>query len=78
MAEYMRDNVAGMTVPDHLIDRMKKAEDPKEEGQQIAIEQVQEMKEIEGVKGVHFMAIEAEKTVKGFAEKAGLLPRPEV
>jgi methylenetetrahydrofolate reductase (NADPH) len=78
MAEYMRDNVAGMTVPDHLIERMKKAEDPKEEGQQIAIEQVQEMKEIEGVRGVHFMAIEAEKTVRGFAERAGLLPRPEV
>ncbi|MBF0430707.1 MAG: methylenetetrahydrofolate reductase [Fibrobacteria bacterium] len=78
MAEYMRDNVAGMTVPDHLIERMKNAENPSEEGEKIAIEQVQEMKEIEGVKGVHFMAIEAEKTVKDFAKKAGLLPRPEV
>lgn len=78
MAEYMRDNVAGMTVPDHLIERMKNAEDPKAEGENIAIEQVQEMKEIEGIRGVHFMAIEAEKTVKSFAERAGLLPRPEV
>ena len=77
MAEYMRDNVAGLTVPDHLIDRLRNAEDPKEEGQKIAIEQIQEIKGIPGISGVHIMAIEAEKTVAGLVEKAGLLPRPE-
>jgi len=77
MAEYMRDNVAGLTVPDHLIERLQNAEDPKEEGQKIAIEQIQEIRETPGVSGVHIMAIEAEKTVAGLVEKAGLLPRPE-
>jgi len=77
MAEYMRDNVAGLTVPDPLIERLKNAEDPKEEGQKIAIEQIHEIKEVPGVSGVHIMAIEAEKTVAGLVEKAGLLPRPE-
>lgn len=78
MAEYMRDKVSGLTVPDHLIERLNKAEDPKEEGTKIAIEQIQEIKEIEGVAGVHIMAIEAEKTVKPLVEAAGLYPRPEV
>lgn len=78
MAEYMRDSVAGLSVPDHLIDRLKKAEDPKAEGQKIAVEQIQEVKEIEGVSGVHVMAIEAEKTVAGLVKEAGLLPRPTV
>ncbi len=77
MAQHMRDNVAGLTVPDHLIDRIEKAEDPKEEGQKIAIEQIQEIKEIPGIAGVHIMAIEAESTVPALVERAGLLPRPE-
>ncbi len=76
MAEYMRDNVAGMSVPDEIIDRMKGAQDPAAEGERIALEQVEEFRTIEGVRGVHFMAIGAEKTVRAFAEKAKLLPRP--
>ena len=74
MAEYMRDNVAGMTVPDEIIDRMKTAENPAEEGEKIALEQVEEFRNIEGVRGVHFMAIGAEKTVGAFAKKANLYP----
>ena len=76
MAEYMRDKVAGLTVPDHIIERLKGAENAEEEGRKIAIEQIQELREIPGVSGVHIMAIKAEKTVAALAEKAGLLPRP--
>ena len=76
MAEYMRDKVAGLTVPDHIIERLNRAENAEEEGRKIAIEQIQELREIPGVSGVHIMAIEAEKTVAALAEKAGLLPRP--
>ena len=77
MAEYMRDSVAGLSVPDHIIERMKNAEDPKEEGQRIALEQIAELKDMPGVSGVHIMAIEAESTVRDLVAKAGLLPRPE-
>ncbi|NIA12754.1 MAG: methylenetetrahydrofolate reductase [Nitrospiraceae bacterium] len=76
MAEYMRDKVAGLSVPDGLIERLEKAENPREEGEKIAVEQIQEIREIPGIAGVHIMAIEAEKSVAGLAEKAGLLPRP--
>jgi len=76
MAEYMRDRVAGLTVPDHIVERLKGVENAEEEGRKIAIEQIQELREIPGVSGVHIMAIEAEKTVAALTEKAGLLPRP--
>ena len=76
MAEYMRDHVAGMAVPDEIIDRMKNADDPVTEGERIALEQIEEFKNIKGIQGVHFMAIGAEKTVRAFAQKAKLLPRP--
>ncbi len=50
----------------------------KEEGIAICIELIQTMQEIEGVAGVHIMAIEWEEAVKPIIEGAGLFPRPEV
>jgi methylenetetrahydrofolate reductase (NADPH) len=48
----------------------------KEEGIKICIELIQQLREIEGVAGVHIMAIEWEEAVGPIAEGAGLLPRP--
>ena len=78
MAEYMRDEVAGLSVPDALIERLKKAADPVAEGNLIAIEQIKKIHEIPGVHGVHIMAIGGEKTVGKLVEEVGLLPRPTV
>ena len=38
--------------------------------------QIQKAKEIEGVAGVHIMAIEWEAAIEGIVKGAGLLPRP--
>jgi methylenetetrahydrofolate reductase (NADPH) len=80
MANYMKKMVPGMDVPDELIARIKGVDKEKraEEGIRICIETIQELKEIEGVHGVHIMAIEWEEKVPEIAEKAGLLPRPQV
>jgi methylenetetrahydrofolate reductase (NADPH) len=48
------------------------------EGIKICIELIQQIREIEGVAGVHIMAIEWEDAVKPIVEGAGLLPRPIV
>ena len=80
MARYMKDKVAGMEVPDEIIDRMKKAgkEKAKEEGLNICVEQIQRLRKVEGVHGIHLMAIEWEDVVHNIVDRAGLLPRPEV
>ena len=80
MANYMKNMVPGMDVPDELIARIKGVEKDKraEEGVKIAIETIQQLKEMEGVHGVHIMAIEWEEMVPRIAEEAGLLPRPQV
>ncbi len=86
-AKYMRDQVPGMDVPDEIVERMEAAgkgiEDKKaraaafrDEGLKICVELIQQMREIEGVAGVHIMAIEWEEAVAAIVEKAGLLPRP--
>jgi len=78
MARYMAKNVAGITIPDALIDRMAKAAKGSEEGIKLCVEQIQEVREIEGVHGVHIMAIEWEQMISKITEMAGLLPRPKV
>ncbi len=80
MAEYMKNNVAGMDVPDDIIERVKgvAAKEQRQEGIRIAVETMQALKEIKGVRGVHIMAIEWEEAVPELVEKAGLLPRPGV
>jgi 5,10-methylenetetrahydrofolate reductase len=74
--EYMKKNVAGMSIPDELVDRMKGASDPKEEGVNFVVELINEVRQIEGIRGVHIMAVEWEEIVPTIVERAGLLPRP--
>lgn len=78
MAKYMNNKVAGMDVPEELIKRMEGVpkDRQREEGIKICVEIIEKLKEMDGVKGVHIMAIEWEEAVGEITEKAGLLPRP--
>jgi methylenetetrahydrofolate reductase (NADPH) len=80
MANYMKTRVPGMDVPDEVVKRMKGVPKEKqaEEGIKICIETIQRLKECEGVRGFHIMAIEWEDKVPGIVEAAGLYPRPKV
>jgi methylenetetrahydrofolate reductase (NADPH) len=55
-ARWMRDNLYGVIVPDHIIERMEQAADPKAEGARICAELMQQLNEIPGVAGAHLMA----------------------
>ena len=80
MANYMNKFVAGISIPDEMIKRLKGVEKEKQadEGINIMLEQIEECKQIKGIAGVHVMAIEWESKVKEIVERAGLLPRPQV
>jgi methylenetetrahydrofolate reductase (NADPH) len=80
MAKYMKNRVPGMDVPDEIVKRLSDTPKEKqgEEGIKICIESIQQLKEVEGVKGFHIMAIEWEEKVPGIVKEAGLYPRPEV
>lgn len=74
----MAKNVSGIIIPDQIIDRIVQAKKPGEEGVKFCVEQIEEFKEMKGVHGVHLMAIEWEQKVPEIAERAKLLPRPQV
>jgi methylenetetrahydrofolate reductase (NADPH) len=80
MAKYMKNRVPGMDVPTEVVDRIAGVEKDKqaEEGIKICIESIQRLKECQGVKGFHIMAIEWEEKVPEIVEGGGLYPRPKV
>ncbi len=80
MAKYMKTRVPGMDVPEEIIKRMSgvsKKDQPKE-GINICVETIQRLKDVEGVRGFHIMAIEWEEMVPEIVERSGLYPRPKV
>jgi methylenetetrahydrofolate reductase (NADPH) len=80
-ARYMQKFVPGMDVPQEIVDRMasvEKGPPSHAEGKKLAVEMIKELAEVEGVAGVHIMAVEWEEAVPEIVETAGLLPRPAV
>ena len=80
MARYMKNRVPGMDVPDDVVKRIAGVDKDKQaqEGIDICVESIQRLKEVEGVRGFHVMAIEWEQKVPEIVERSGLYPRPEV
>lgn len=80
MARYMKNRVPGIDVPDAIIKRLSGVpkENQAEEGIKILLEQIEELKAEEGIRGFHIMAIEWEEKVPEIVERAGLFPRPDV
>ena len=80
MARYMQKRVPGIDVPDDIVKRMGGVPKEKqaEEGINLAVEQIEELKDVEGIQGFHIMAIEWEEKVPEIVERAGLYPRPQL
>jgi methylenetetrahydrofolate reductase (NADPH) len=76
-AEFMRTRVPGVVIPDSLVDRMKRAPQGRwrEEGSEICIEIIEQVREVEGVAGIHLMAYRQEEVVAEIIRRVGLLPR---
>ncbi len=77
MADWMRNHVPGVVVPDAIINRLKGAHASRQqaEGKKLCVEIIQQVREIAGVSGVHVMAYRQEELVAEIIEEAGLLPR---
>ena len=72
-AEFMRNNVPGLYIPDAIVKRLAGAQDQAREGRQICVELIQEIRAIRGVHGVHVMAYRQEETVAEIIRESGVL-----
>lgn len=71
--------VPGGVIPDAVVERLRKTpqKQKRAEGKRICVEIIQQVREIEGVAGVHVMAYRQEELVAELIDEAGLLPRPK-
>jgi len=76
MTERMKFVVPGVDIPDEIYNRMKKAEDPKKEGFDIAVDIIKNIKKVKGVHGVHITALFWEDIIPALTKETGLVPRP--
>jgi methylenetetrahydrofolate reductase (NADPH) len=75
MAQYMKNDVPGVFVPDQVIKRLEAAGDGvEEEGVTIALELIEAIKGKQGVHGIHLMAVGWEEIVPRIVTEAGMLP----
>jgi methylenetetrahydrofolate reductase (NADPH) len=77
-AEYMAHDVAGMDVPDWVLRRLEglSKEDQAKCGLDICCEIADKVREIEGVRGLHVMAVSWPEGVPQVVQRLGLYPRP--
>jgi methylenetetrahydrofolate reductase (NADPH) len=72
-ALWTRQHIPGVHIPDAVVDRLARASDQKAEGKKIACEIIQQVREIEGVAGIHVMAYRQEHTIDEIIECSGVL-----
>ena len=72
-ADWIRNNVPGVHIPDDVIKRLAGAQKQKLEGKNLCIELIQQIREIEGVAGVHVMAYRQEEAVAEIIQRSGVL-----
>ncbi len=69
-ALFINKYVPGANIPDNILNRLKDAKDPLEEGLKIAAEQANDFMNI--AEGVHIMAVKAEHLIPQIIEMANL------
>jgi len=72
-AEWIREHVPGVHIPDAVIKRMAGAQDQQDEGRKLCMELVQQIRGIEGIAGVHVMAFRQEEAVARIIDDSGVL-----
>ncbi|TLZ50763.1 MAG: methylenetetrahydrofolate reductase [Methanobacteriota archaeon] len=76
MAKFLDDKVPGIDIPSAVFERLGAANEVKTEGLHLAVETVDRLRGVEGVRGVHIMAVEWDDAVPKIVSAAGLHPRP--
>ena len=73
-AQFMRSRVPGVHIPDAVVERLAKTprKQKREEGIRICVEIIEQVRQIEGVRGVHIMAYRQEEAVPEIVERAGI------
>lgn len=73
MTERMKFHVPGVDVPESVYERMKNASDAKSEGFEVALELINEVKNIKGVHGLHITALFWEDIIPSLVKESDIM-----
>ncbi|TXT57564.1 MAG: Bifunctional homocysteine S-methyltransferase/5,10-methylenetetrahydrofolate reductase [Candidatus Thorarchaeota archaeon] len=86
MALFMNQRIPGFKIPDTMIHRLEMAGNGlagldkrtaiRAEGLNIAVETIEQVRELPGIDGIHIMAVGWEESLPEIVKRSGLLPRP--
>ncbi|UCC86920.1 MAG: methylenetetrahydrofolate reductase C-terminal domain-containing protein [Anaerolineales bacterium] len=71
-ARFMANDVPGVTIPSSIMARIEDAADPQEEGIQIALDLIAELKDTGGIHGLHILCPGQEEVVQRLVKETGL------
>src|SRR5262245_59083869 len=74
-AMWMKEKLFGTRIPDSIVQRLEKAQDPKAEGLKICVELLQQLAEIPGIGGAHVMAPMNFSAIPVAIEQSGVLKK---
>jgi methylenetetrahydrofolate reductase (NADPH) len=69
-ARWIKEQLFGAIIPDHLVERLEYSGDPAAEGKQICIDFIAQLAEVPGVAGAHIMAPNNEGAIPDVIAKA--------
>ncbi len=69
-ARWIKEQLFGAIIPDHIVERLEYSGDPAAEGKQICIDFIAQLSEVPGVAGAHIMAPNNEGAIPDVITKA--------
>jgi methylenetetrahydrofolate reductase (NADPH) len=72
---WMKKEVPGVKINERYIEQMKNARDPETEGVAMAVELIESLRKIPGVRGIHLMPVLWESITPTIVKAAGLKRR---
>ena len=71
----MKEKLYGAIIPDRIVERLERADDPKAEGRKICVELLQQLAQTPGVAGAHVMAPTFHSAIGSTIETSGVVGR---
>jgi methylenetetrahydrofolate reductase (NADPH) len=75
VARYIQEHIPDVLIPARYVEQMERSPDPEQTGLEIALELIQEIRDIPNVSGIHIMSVGWESVLPRLIVEAGLTAR---
>jgi methylenetetrahydrofolate reductase (NADPH) len=73
VARYMLERIPDVVVPERFIDRLEQSTEPEKTGLEIALELIDQVRQLPGVSGIHLMSLGWDTVLPRLLDEVGLI-----